>query len=107
MAGLDELSIRRIEKRWISWVNDPLIERAGITFDRTPAGKISAPDGLIRVCAYHFDFDERPTCYQDVDRIEEARKICSHLSDCRGPWNVDYAVAYDDKGDVLIKNPFY
>ena len=96
-----------IAQSWISWVNDPLIEQAGITFDRTPADVIRAPEEMFRVCAYHFDFDERPTCYQDVRSLEAAKFVCENISDCRGKWNVDYAVAYDAAGKRVIKNPFY
>lgn len=88
--------------RWFGWVQDPLIEIAGITFDRTPSGPIHAPPNTIRVCAYHIDFDERPTCYVDVVDIAEAQFICSNLSLTCGKWNVDYAVAYDSRGVAVV-----
>jgi hypothetical protein len=28
--------------RWLNWVSDPLIEKAGTTFDRTPSGPVLA-----------------------------------------------------------------
>lgn len=84
--------------RWISWVDDPTLQRAGFTFDRTEAGSIQAPPGQYRVCAYHLDFSERPTCYVDVPTLREAIAICDDLpGHCRH--NVDYAVAYDERGD--------
>ena len=83
-------------------MQDPLIEIAGITFDRTPSGPIHAPPNTIRVCAYHIDFDERPTCYLDVSDIAEARFICGNISAARGKWNVDYAVAYNSHGDAVV-----
>ncbi len=86
--------------KWRSWVKDPLLKTHGFTFDRTPAGKIVAPPGKIRVCAYHFDFDERPTVYADVDSADVAREICADLRKfCKH--NVDYATAYDEEGQVI------
>jgi hypothetical protein len=71
----------------------------GITFDRTPAGKITAPEGKFLVCAYHVDFDERPTCTLVVNLLQEANHIGAHLhTACR--WNVDFVTVYDDKGKV-------
>jgi hypothetical protein len=84
--------------RWQSWGNDPLVERAGITFDRTPSGPIIAPAGKFRVCAYHIDWDERPTCWLDVDTRAEAIYVCENLCEAAGDRNVDVAVAYDDTG---------
>ena len=87
--------------RWSGWVKDPLIRQAGITFDRTPAGRITAPPGKVRLCAYHIDFDERPTCYQDVDTPEIARQVVEHFQALSGDWNVDYIVAYDETGGIV------
>lgn len=84
--------------RWRRWVSDPLIETAGITFDRAPSGAIVAPTGTFRVCAYHIDVDERPSCWLDVDTLAEARYVCANLSEAAAGWNVDVAVAYDDAG---------
>lgn len=89
-------------ERWIGWVNDPLIEKAGVTFNRTPSGPVHAPAGRIRVCAFHIDFDERPTCYLDVDDIGEARFLCRNLDATRGGWNVDYAIGYDTDGEIVV-----
>ena len=100
MASLDSY-----RDRWVGWVKDPLIASAGITFDRTPAGTIVAPKGMMRVCAWHMDFDERPTCYLDVDSAEEARAICAALFDACG-WNVDFATAHDDAGEVIVAAPY-
>ncbi|MEZ5997404.1 MAG: hypothetical protein R3B98_01770 [Hyphomonas sp.] len=87
--------------RWTGWVNDPLIAKAGITFDRTPADRILAPPGQVRLCAYHIDFDERPTCYQDVASLEIALGIVAHFRALDGGWNVDYVVAYDASGAIV------
>ena len=91
--------------RWIGWVKDPLIASAGLTFDRSPAVAIIAPAGKVRVCAWHMDFDERPTCYLDVASAEEARLICQNLCEACG-WNVDFATAHDDAGDVIVSAPY-
>ena len=91
--------------RWIGWVRDPLIATLGLTFDRTPAGRIVAPAGHVRVCAWHADFDERPTCYLDVASVEEARAICADLFAACG-WNVDFATAHDDAGGEIVKRPY-
>ena len=72
MTPLPDLASNR--ERWIGWVQDPLIATHGVTFDRTPAGLIVAPAGKVRVCAWHMDFDERPTCYLDVETADEARE---------------------------------
>lgn len=88
-------------------MRDPSIEIAGITFDRTPSGPIYAPPNTIRVCAYHIDFDERPTCYLDVADIAEARLICSNINSTRGKWNVDYAVAFNSNGDAVVTFDWY
>ena len=82
-----------------------MIARAGITFDRTPAGTIAAPRGKVRVCAWHADFDERPTCYLDVESVEEARAICAALFEACA-WNVDFATAHDDAGKVIVSAPY-
>lgn len=91
--------------RWIGWVKDPLLATHGLTFDRTPAGRIAAPPGQVRVCAWHIDFDERPTCYLDVATEEEARAICENLADACGR-NVDFATAYDDAGAEIVARPY-
>jgi hypothetical protein len=91
--------------RWAHWVKDPLLETHGLTFDRTPAGVIKAPPGKVRVCAWHADFDERPTCWLDVDGAEEARFVCEALFDACG-WNVDFATAHDEHGAVLVERPY-
>lgn len=99
--------LKIFSERWIGWVGDDLIERAGITFDRTPAGDIAAPSDMFRVCAYHIDFDERPTSYQDLSSLHDAKLICERLPDCRGPWNVDYAAVFDDKGEIVVSGRPY
>ena len=100
MAGL-----AAYRDRWMSWVRDAMLETHGITFDRTPAGLIVAPAGMVRVCAWHMDFDERPTCYLDVASADEARAICADLFEACG-WNVDFATAHDDTGAVLVAPPY-
>ena len=107
MNDIFQHRIKKFAERWIGWVNDDLIERAGITFDRTPANDIAAPSGMFRVCAYHIDFDERPTSYQDTASKSDAEFICQNLSNCRGPWNVDYAVAYDEAGEIVVSGRPY
>ena len=99
--------LKRYAERWIGWVGDDLIERAGITFDRTPADNIAPPEGMYRVCAYHIDFDERPTSYQDTASKSDAEFICTNLADCRGAWNVDYAVAFDENGEIVASGRPY
>jgi hypothetical protein len=91
--------------KWVSWVKDPMIEAHGITFDRTPSGKITAPPGQVRVCAWHMDFDERPTCFLDVVSSDEARRICENLSEACG-WNVDFATAHDVQGAEIVARPY-
>lgn len=91
--------------RWTGWVKDPLIATHGLTFDRTPAGTILAPTGKLRVCAWHTDFDERPTCYLDVANLGEAQAICAALPEACG-WNVDFATAHDDMGRVIVAAPY-
>ena len=83
---------------WQSWESDPLIEQAGIPFDHAPPGPIIAPAGLFRVCAYHIDFDESPTCWLDVETLDEALYVCEHIGEAAIRWNVDFAVAFDDIG---------
>jgi hypothetical protein len=75
--------------------------QAGISFDRTPAGPIRAQSGHYRVCAWHIDRDERPTCFMDVATLDEAAFVCAHLDACRGGWNVDRAAAFDAAGTVV------
>ena len=102
---MDDITRRRLEKfadSWISWRHDPVAEDTGISFDRTPADEIKAPKGIFRVCAYHIDFDERPTVYQDVSSLSDAKFISENLSDCRGDWNVDYAAAFDETGQLVV-----
>jgi len=91
--------------KWIGWVKDPLLETHGLTFDRTPSGVIKAPPGKIRTCAWHMDFDERPTCYLDVESPEEARRICEALSNACS-WNVDFATAHDEHGAEIVARPY-
>ena len=90
---------------WKSWVQDPLLETHGLTFDRTPAGRISAPPGRVRVCAWHIDFDERPTCWLDVGSVAEAAGICANLAEACS-WNVDFATAYDEAGAEVASCPY-
>ena len=91
--------------KWVGWVKDPMLQTHGITFDRTPSGPIQAPPGKVRVCAWHMDFDERPTCYLDVANIEEASHVAETLADSCG-WNVDFATAHNDQGVALIDRPY-
>jgi hypothetical protein len=91
--------------RWTGWVQDTNIETYGFTFDRTPAGLIMAPAGRVRVCAWHADFDERPTCYLDVDTVEEAEQICGALH-AACSWSVDYASAHDADGGLVCRGPY-
>ena len=107
MNDILEHRLKKFAERWIGWVKDDLIERAGITFDRTPAKDIAAPEGMFRICAYHFDFDERPTSYQDVASKSDAKFICENLLDCKGPWNVDYAMAFDERGEIVASGRPY
>jgi hypothetical protein len=85
-------------------VDDPLIGEAGITLDRTPSGAIAAPTGMVRVCAYHVDFDERPTCWQDVATLEEARHVCDTFAEAAAGWNVDFAIGYDALGCEVTRS---
>lgn len=97
-------------QKWTRWgeVANPAAEAAGIRFDHEPSGPIRAPEGKLRVCAYHFDFDERPTCYVDVDTREEAEQIIANFSQAlTGGWNVDYAAAYDPAGEIVVHNRPY
>jgi hypothetical protein len=90
--------------KWVGWVKDPMLKTHGITFDRTPSGRIAASPGKIRVCAWHIDFDERPTCFLDVASAVEACHICENLSEACG-WNVDFATAHDDEGREIVDRP--
>lgn len=94
-------------ERWLSWVNDPRTDGTGLIVDHTPSGPVHAPDGKIRVCLYHIDFDERPTCYLDVNSIREAEFVCAHFQDCRGTWNVDYAIAWDEEAKEVAAFRIY
>lgn len=87
--------------RWQSWVQDPRTAGNGLIIDHTPSGSVYAPDGKVRVCLYHIDFDERPTCYLDVNSAREATFICENFDACRGNWNVDYAIAWDDRAEMV------
>lgn len=91
---------------WISWIDDPIARATGITFDRTPADDIVAPAGRFRVCAYHIDFDERPTCYADVDTLEEAQALATQVNETLTGFNVDYALVYDDQGRRHGRRPW-
>ena len=99
------LALESYRDRWVGWVKDPLIASAGLTFDRTPAGLIVAPPGKVRVCAWHMDFDERPTCFLDVETTDAAQAICAELSAACG-WNVDFATAHDDTGGMVVEAPY-
>ncbi|MEO1659836.1 MAG: hypothetical protein AAFR51_02525 [Pseudomonadota bacterium] len=83
-------------QKWQAWVDDPRTDGTGLIIDHTPSGPIQAPPNKVRVCLYHIDFDERPTCYLDVNSKAEATFICEHFHACRGNWNVDYALAFDE-----------
>lgn len=90
---------------WQRWGGpDPIAEETGISFRREPAGEIRAPAGKFRVCAYHFDFDEAPTVYADVDTREEAERIVRDFFDLKGGWNVDYCAVYDEHGEIVAHN---
>ncbi len=91
--------------RWIGWVKDPQLARHGLTFDRTSAGVILAPKGRARVCAWHADFDERPTCYLDVSSLAEARWVCANFT-AACAWNVDFATAHDDAGREIVPRAY-
>jgi len=65
-----------------------------------------APASRFRVCAFHIDFDERPTCYVDVATLERAEAITMNLSDLRAGRNVDYATIYDDQGEHRGHGPW-
>jgi hypothetical protein len=92
-------------EKWQSWVKDPMLEKHGLTFDRSPAGVIKAPPGRVRVCAWHTDFDERPTCFLDVATADEARHVCENLFEACG-WNVDFATAHDEAGAERVARPY-
>ena len=91
--------------RWARWVTDPLLKSRGLVFDPAPADVIKAPAGKVRVCAWHIDFDERPTCWLDVETAEEARFVCENLFDACG-WNVDFATAHDETGVDVVRRPY-
>ena len=69
--------------------------------------RIQAPPGLLRVCAYHIDFDERPTLFQDVRHADEAAFICRRFRAATVGFNVDYAEAFDEKGNLIEHNRPY
>lgn len=95
------------QTRWQSWVDDPAASAAGVIVDHTPSGPIKAPNGKVRVCLYHIDFDERPTCYLDVNSIREAEFICDNFDTCKGDWNVDYAMAWDEMAQQVAAFRLY
>lgn len=102
MSKKAKFSAKGYRKRWESWSQDPLIKKAGISFDRTPADEIKAPPGHFRVCAYHVDWDERPTFYMDVALKAEAEFIVENFHDVASGMNVDFAVAYDEHGKIVV-----
>lgn len=102
-----KFSAKGYRKRWDNWSKDPLIKEAGITFDRTPANDVRAPEGQFRVCAYHIDWDERPTLFMDVGSKAEAEFIVENFSKTAGGMNVDYGVAYNDQGDIIASDRPY
>lgn len=90
---------------WKRWGGpDPAAAATGISFDMTEAGEIRAPAGMLRVCAYHFDWDHRPFCYVDVDTLEQAKDIVARLDKLKAGWNVDYAVVHDPTGAIVHHN---
>lgn len=95
------------EGRWLNWVSDPVASAKGVIVDHTPSGPIHAPEGKVRVCLYHIDFDERPTCYLDVNSAREAQFICDHFTESRGDWNVDYAIAWDEHAKEVAAYRIY
>ena len=66
----------------------------------------AAEPGRFLLCAYHIDFDERPTVWMEVDSREEAVYICEHFEVARGEHNVDFCVAYDDRGRQVCSGGF-
>ena len=107
MDDITELRLKKFSANWMSWIVDPIAEQTGISFDRTPAKEITAPKEMIRVCAFHIDFDERPTIYQDVSSLSDASFICENIHSCRADWNVDYAAAFDADGHLVINGRPY
>ena len=87
--------------KWLPYRKDPVAEATGISFDRTPEGKLVAPEGVFRIYAYHVDFDHAPVCYADVSTLDEAQRCCESLSRNHGGFNVDYAVVYDAAGECV------
>ena len=85
---------------WNPWDDDPVARATGVSFNRELAGKIQAPAGCVRVCAWHIDFDERPVCCVDVSTLAEAVAIADGLSD-NCAYNVDFASAYDERGEMV------
>ena len=69
--------------------------------------RIHAPPGFIRVCAYHIDFDERPTLFQDVRSADEAAFICRCFRAVTDGFNVDYAEAFDENAQLVEHNRPY
>jgi hypothetical protein len=63
---------------------------------------MAAPPGYFRICAYHIDRDERPTCFCDVTNVDEAHFICANLAECCGQWNVDVAVVYNEMSELVV-----
>lgn len=86
------MSPGRYATGWISWGQD------------RPDSQLAAPPGRFRVCAYHVDFDERPTCFQDVASLEEGQWILDNFPEARGRWNVDFAAVFDERGESRAHN---
>ncbi|MDF1666045.1 MAG: hypothetical protein P1V97_30085 [Planctomycetota bacterium] len=107
MTKKAKFSTKGYRSRWDNWSKDPLLKAAGITFDRTPAGEVKAPEGKVRVCAYHIDWDERPTLFMDVGSKAEAEFVVENFHKVAGGMNVDYAIAYDEKGDIVASDRPY
>lgn len=93
-------------KQAISWKQwgtpDPEAEQRGFKLGPDePAGKICAPAGRFRVCAYHIDWDEQPRCYVDVSDERDARQIANGVPG-NTSHNVDYAVVFNENGEAII-----
>lgn len=82
---------------WRPWIDDPMAEQSGVSFDRTDAGVIRAAAGRVLLCAWHIDRDERPTCWMDVASLAEALHVRDHFAAaCTG--NVDVLTLHDAEG---------
>lgn len=86
---------------WQRWGEDAMAEKYGSTFDMTEAGTIAAPPGKLRVCGWHFDWDERPRCFVDVDTLEQAHALIDSFSGSSCGFNADYATAHDEQGETV------